>query len=174
MLHPSSRRAFTLIEMMLAIAIAIAVVILAIPNMRGFSAEKRLRETFEKFDALTRKAQINAVREQRSWTLTWQKNRIVLSPDEPTPEERDAIANAGGNAGADTQREELLVSQDEVYAINRHAALLAPKDTPGVWTFWRSGTCEPVIVSYEGPYGTWSAQYDPLTGHGEITDELPR
>jgi Tfp pilus assembly protein FimT len=151
---------------MLAIAIAVAVVILAIPNFHGMSAEKRLRETFEKFDALTRKAQLNAVREQRSWTLTWLPNRIVLAPDEPTPEERDA--------GGDTQQEELSVSQDEVYAINRHAALLAPKDTPGVWTFWRSGTCEPVTVSYEGPFGTWSAQYDPLTGHGEITDELPR
>jgi len=164
--HPSSRRAFTLIEMMLAIAIAIAVVILAIPNFRGASAEKRLRETFDKFDAFTRKAQLNAVREQRSWTLTWQPNRIVLAPDEPTPEERDA--------GGEASQEELSVSQDEVYAINRHAALLAPKNTPGVWTFWRSGTCEPVIVSYEGPYGTWSAQYDPLTGHGELTDESPR
>ena len=50
----SSRRAFTLIEMMLAIAIAIAVTVLAIPNLRGMSREKRLHETFEKFDALAR------------------------------------------------------------------------------------------------------------------------
>ena len=166
MLHPFSRRGFTLIEMMLAIAIAIAVTMLAIPNMRGMAAEKRLHETFEKFDALARKAQLNAVRGQRSWTIAWQPERIALVRDEPTPEERET--------GGDGDQEELPVSKDESYTLERHASLLAPKDTPAAWVFWRSGTCEPVIVSYSGPDGTWSAQYDPLTGHGEITDQWVR
>jgi type II secretory pathway pseudopilin PulG len=164
MLHPSSRRAFTLIELMLAIAIAIAVTVLAVPNMRGMSRERRLHETFEKFDALARKAQLNAVREQRSWSLVWQSGFIAVGPDEPTPEEREA----GGNP----LREDYPVAENEFYTLQRHAALLAPKDTPGEWTFWRSGTCEPVIVGYSGPDGTWSAQYNPLTGHGEIIDQV--
>ena len=166
MLNLSSRRAFTLIEMMLAIAIAIAVTVLAIPNMRGMSRERRLHETFEKFDAFARKAQLNAVQEQRSWSLSWQKDRVLLQPDEPTPEEREK--------GGDALQEELPVAEDESYTLERHAALLPPKDTPPVWTFWRSGTCEPVIVGYSGPDGTWSAQYDPLTGHGEIIDQAVR
>ena len=157
----SSRRAFTLIEMMLALAIAIAVVVLAIPNMRGVSRERRLRETFERFDELARKAQLNAVRQQRPWSISWEQDRIVLQPDDPRPEEIES---------GDAQPEELPISNDEGFTLDRHAALLAPKDTPGVWTFWRSGTCEPVIVSYSGPEGSWSAQYDPLTGHGELID----
>ena len=162
----SSRRAFTLIEMMLAIAIAIAVTVLAVPNMRGVAAEQRLHETFEKFDAFARKAQLNAVREQRSWSLAWQADRIVLQPDEPTPEEREA--------GGDPAQEELPILNGESYTLERHASLLAPQDTPAAWTFWRSGTCEPVIVGYRGPDGTWSAQYNPLTGHGEIIDQTVR
>ncbi|MEO6786059.1 MAG: prepilin-type N-terminal cleavage/methylation domain-containing protein [Chthoniobacteraceae bacterium] len=166
MQNPSSSRAFTLIEMMLALAIAITVTVLAIPNMRGFAAEKRLHETFEKFDTLARKAQLNAVSGQRSWSLSWQPDRILLQPDEPTPEERE-------NGGASLQ-EELPILNGESYTLDRHASLLAPKDTPPVWTFWRSGTCEPVIVGYSGPDGTWSAQYNPLTGHGEIVDQVTR
>ena len=78
MLHPIPRRAFTLIEMMLAIAIALAVVVLAVPNLRGVAAQNRMRESFEKFDAFTRKAQLNAVRDQRSWSISWLADRIVL------------------------------------------------------------------------------------------------
>ena len=166
MLQQPSSRAFTLIEMMLAIAIAVAVMVLAIPNMRGAAAEQRLHETFEKFDAFARKAQLNAVREQRSWSLVWQPGQIALQPDEPTPEEQQA--------GGDAARENFAVAENEVFTVERHASLLAVKDTPGVWTFWRSGTCEPVIVSYSGTDGTWSAQYNPLTGHGEIVDQTVR
>ncbi len=166
MQNPSSQRAFTLIELMLAIAIAIAVTALAVPNMRGAAAERRLNETFERFDALARKAQLYAVREQRSWTLIFDPGQISVQPDEPTPEEREA--------GGSPLQEVLTAGEGESYALQRHASLLAPKDTFAEWTFWRSGTCEPVIVSYDGPDGTWSAQYNPLTGHGEITDQVVR
>ena len=166
MQNPSSTRAFTLIELMLAIAIAITVTVLAVPNMRGVARERRLHDTFEKFDAFARKAQLNAVRGQRSWSLVWQPGQIALQPDSPTPDEQQ---NGGG-----AQSESFPVPESEVYTMERHASLLAVKDTPGVWTFWRSGTCEPVIVSYAGPDGTWSAQYNPLTRHGEIVDQATR
>jgi len=164
MRRPTASRAFTLIELMLAIAIAIFVLVTALPSMRGLSAERRLRETFDRFDELARKAQLNAVSQQRSWTLIWQEGLISLQPDDPTPEER--------LAGGEGLREEFPFGEDEGYRIQRATALLPPKDTPGEWTFWRSGTCEPVIIGYSGPAGTWTAQYNPLTGRGEITDEV--
>jgi len=166
MRNPSSRRAFTLIEMMLAIAIAIAVTVLAVPNMRGVARERRLHETFEKFDAFARKAQLNAMREQRTWSLVWLQGQIALQPGSSTPEDQQN--------GGDSQQESFPVSQNEEFTLDRHASLLSAKDTPGVWAFWRSGTCEPVIVSYSGPDGTWSAQYDALTGHGQIIDQMVR
>lgn len=159
-----SRRAFTLIELMLAIAIAVAVVLgVAVPSMRGYGRERRLQETFERFDALARKAQLRAVTEQRSWTLIWQTNLISLQPDEPTPEERQT--------GGEGVREDFTFTEDESYVLQRPTSLLPAKDTPGEWTFWRSGTCEPVFVGYSGPDGTWTARYDPLTGHGQLTEQ---
>lgn len=167
MRKPSASRAFTLIELMVAITIAVVIVIgLGIRSVRGVMAERRLMETFDRFDALARKAQANAVTEQRSWTLVWQQNHVSLQPDEPTPEELQT-----GGAGI---VENLVFEGEETYMIQRPAALLPAKQTPGEWTFWRSGTCEPVIIGYNGNAGTWTAVYNPLTGRGEIIQqEIP-
>lgn len=163
MQKPRPIRAFTLIEMLLAIAIALGVVVLAVPNMRGVGRDKKLREAFEKFDNFSRRGQQLAVSQQRPWTLTWDGSRILLQPVEMTPEEN--------KAGTVEHSEELPILEGESYSLDRHAALLPAKETPPVWTFWRSGTCEPVIVGYSGPDGTWTAQYNPLTGRGEIIDQ---
>ena len=162
MRHPSANRAFTLIELMLAVAIAVAVLVLAVPRVRGLSGERRLQEKFEKFDELTRKAQLRAVSQQRPWTLVWDQRAISLQPDEPTPEE---LLEAGGDL-----RENFTFDENETYSLKRPTSLLPEKDTPAEWTFWRSGTCEPVIVAYTGSDGTWTAQYNPLTGRGEMIE----
>ena len=164
------RAGFTLIELMLAVAIAVIVLMAAVPIIGGVSTERALNEKFEQFDSLARKAQMNAVQQQRAWVLIWDKSRVVLQPDEPTPEEREAHATGGGvveNGG------EVAFGEEESITLSRPAALLPAKEVPADWTFWRSGTCEPVLVTYVGPAGTWTAQYNPLTGRGEVTDQRP-
>lgn len=161
MRRPFPHRAFTLIELMLAIMIAVIIMALVIPSMRGMSADKRLDETFEKFDALTRKAQLKAVAQQHTWTLTWGQGVITLRSTDASPEELQNGAAAP---------EDFAFAENESYELQRPAALLPPKNTPAEFTFWRSGTCEPVIVNYSGPSGMWTAQYNPLTGRGEVTD----
>jgi prepilin-type N-terminal cleavage/methylation domain-containing protein len=155
---------FTLIELMLAIAIAIIILTIAIPSVSGLTSERRLLETFERFDALTRKAQIRAVSEQRSWVLIWQEGAVLLQPDEPTPEER----MDGGASSTET----LTYGENENISLERPASLLPPQQTPADWTFWRSGTCEPAIITYDGPEGSWRAQYNPLTGRGDLIDQI--
>ena len=158
-----TRAAFTLIELMLAIAMAVIVMAMAIPSVRGMSAEQRLHATFDKLDDLAHKAQLNAVSQQRSWVLVWQEGKILLQPDDPSAAEKEA-----GGEGAS---ENMEFGKEESYTLERPFSLLPPKDTPGEWTFWRSGVCEPVRVLYAGPDGSWTAVYNPLTGHGEITDQ---
>ena len=159
-----NRAAFTLLELMLAVSIILVVMLVVVPSVRGMMAERRLHDTFEKFDTLARKAQLHAVTQQRTWTLRIDEGGIAIGPDEPLPEENsDSKDNA--------TPEQISLGKDEGYTLLRPASLLPPKDTPSKWTFWRSGTCEPAIVNYSGPDGTWAAQYNPLTGHGEITDQ---
>ena len=154
------RAGFTLIELMLAIAIAVIILMMALPSLSGISAEKKLRESFEKFDAMAQKAQLKAVSEQRPWVLVWQPTEILLQPAEPTPEER----MEGGQAAT----ESFPIGEEDKWTLERPAALLPPAQTPAEWIFWRSGTCEPIKVTYEGPEGWWTAQYNPLTGRGDI------
>ncbi len=180
------RSGFTLIEMMLALAIAVIITFLAMPSLRGLSAEKRLTESFDRFDALARKAQKYAVLQQRSWTILWEQQGkqlgITLRPDElatPTPlpdGSGDTMSTNVPQSLADNQQDQdqgetMSVGPDENYTIERPVALVPPAQAPSQWTFWRSGTCEPAVIRYAGPAGTWVAQYHPLTGHGEITEQ---
>jgi type II secretory pathway pseudopilin PulG len=158
-----ARAGFTLVELMLAVAIAIVILLMAMPSLSGIAQEKRLRESFERFDALARKGQLKAVSEQRAWVLVWQPEGILLQPHEPTPEER--------LAGEQPSPDLLPVTENEVWTLERPASLMPVAQTPKEWIFWRSGTCEPIFVTYDGPDGWWRAQYQPLTGRGDIIDQ---
>lgn len=151
---------------MLAVVIIVIIMLIAIPSMQGLRAERALRESYEKLEALVYKAQSNAISQQRTWVIVWDKGSILLQPDAPTEEER-----ASGTAdGTDT----LAIAEDELFTIKRPAALLPEKEVLGEWPFWRSGACEPVTIAYEGPHGIWTAQFHPLTAKGELIEERPR
>jgi prepilin-type N-terminal cleavage/methylation domain-containing protein len=164
--HRQTTNAFTLLELMLAVAIIVIIMLIAIPSMQGLRAERALRESYERFEAMVYKAQSNAISQQRTWVLVWDKGAILLQPDSLTAEERDSGAAEGGDT--------LTVGEEESFTIQRPAALLPAKEVPGEWPFWRSGACEPVTIAYEGPHGIWTAQFHPLTGKGEFIDEKPR
>lgn len=155
------RSAFTLIELMIAVAIAVIILGLAVPSVAGLLAERKLKASFEAFDDFARDGQFNAISQQRSWVMIWLNGSVVLQPDQPTPEERAA--------GRDSATLTLPMAEGDVFTLERPAALI--KDPPGEWTFWRSGVCEPVIVRFAGKHGTWTARYDALSGHGEIIEE---
>lgn len=155
------RDGFTLLEICLAITIALMVVLIAVPSVRGIIAQQRLHATFDAFDLLVRKAQARSMNERRTYALVWKKDGIELVPEDSKEGEE-----------APPQSERLGLGKGEDYAIERTAAL-AKKPGP-VWTFWRSGVCEPATISYKGPLGVWTAKYDPLTAHGTVLNEAAR
>jgi type II secretory pathway pseudopilin PulG len=155
---PMTRRAgFTLLEICLVVAISLLIVMIAVPSIRGVIRGQRLHHTFEVFDALALQAQSRSVNERRAYAIVWKKEAIEVVALERTEEEPAEPVT-------------LAIGTDEVYTVERPAAL--GKDPDPVWTFWRSGVCEPVIVSYKGPNGTWTASYNALSAHGTVTDEV--
>jgi prepilin-type N-terminal cleavage/methylation domain-containing protein len=154
------RDGFTLLEICLAVAISVLLVLIAVPSVRGVMAEQRLHATFDTFDRLVRKAQARSKSERATYALVWKKEAIELVPLD---------TKEGESASAES--EALSRGSGEDYAIERPAALT--KNPEPVWTFWRSGVCEPAIISYKGPLGTWRVKYDPLTAHGTfLTEEV--
>lgn len=152
----SRRHGFTLLELMLVVMIGSLMMMVAVPSVGAFLREQKLKESFEDFDAFTRKAQSRAVNESGTFVMIWDKEGISLQPLDPV-----AADKAGGP-------ERFSFSEGNRWTLQRPAALV--KKPVWEWPFWRSGACEPVIVSFESPAGSWTAEYNGLTGRGKIVD----
>ena len=149
--------AFTLFEICLAIAIGLIIVVLAVPSLGGVFAEQKLNATFEEFDTFVRQAQRKSVSERRTYVMVFEEGGISLEPEEPREDDDPEGV------------EQFTVEDGAEIALERPVALV--KEPPMVWMFWRSGTCEPVVVSYRGPAGSWVRKYDPLTARATLVDQ---
>ena len=161
----SRRDGFTLLEILLAVVIALIFLTMAVPSVQGLFAEQRLKKTFEEFDDFVRRAQTRAVEERRAFVLIWDEGGITVQPDSPT--EEDSVGDG-----------DYLTFSEGVFSLERPAAVQLNKrfniggKLPVEWLFWRSGTCEPVVIHFEGDSGRWAARYDPLTVRAAFEAEV--
>ena len=133
---------------------------LAVPSFSGVIANRRLKQSLDEFNNLARQAQTRSVTERRPYLIVWGKNNVVVRPEAfAQDEEAKAKAEFRLNRGS-TLRLSLPVALTEKY--------------PAEWIFWPSGACEPAIVRFQGPAGSWTANYSPLTGRPEITSYAVR
>ena len=153
-------RAFTLIEIALSIFILLLLLVLAVPSLSGVIANRRLKQSLDSFNQLVRQAQERSVTERRAYLLVFGKDSILLRPEVLAEDEKDKPTAALG------------VSKGSGIKISFPAALTGKP--PAEWIFWPSGTCEPAIVQFRGPAGTWTANYSPLTAQPELTQYAAR
>lgn len=82
---------FTLIEMVIAIAILIVVLLLAVPSLNGVLADKRLHRSLDEMNSFVAQAQERSVTDRRSYLIVWLDGQIILRPEgllkgeDPTP-----------------------------------------------------------------------------------------
>jgi prepilin-type N-terminal cleavage/methylation domain-containing protein len=157
------RDGFTLLEILLAVFISLMVVTIAVPSVSGLLAEQRMKRSFEAFDALVQDARRLSVKERRAYRIVWGPGALTLEPADVGEWEEDDDSN-------ETETVELQIGEDEEFAINFPAALLP--SPPAEWVFWPNGTCEPAVITFNGPSGNWQATYHPLTGNPEFRTDL--
>src|SRR5205823_2600720 len=86
-----NQRAFTLIEIVIAIFIMMLVLLLAVPSLTGVLADRRLRRSLDNFNSLVYQAQQHSLAEHRSYLVViGQKSALVrpealLKEDDPNP-----------------------------------------------------------------------------------------
>ena len=148
-------RAFTLIEIALSIFILLLLLLLAVPSLSGVIADRRLRQSLDSFNQLVRQAQERSVTERRAYLIVWGKSSVVLKPEIFTKDEEEKATAV------------LRLPKGSWIKVSLPAALIGKP--PAEWIFWPSGTCEPAIVQFRGPAGTWTADYSPLTAQPELT-----
>ncbi|MDP9291444.1 MAG: hypothetical protein M3O82_03660 [Verrucomicrobiota bacterium] len=145
---------FTLLEICLAVLMALLIFTISVPSVRGLLADSRLHKSFETFDGLAQDARLRSIRDRRPYLLVWDDKSIELRPAEPTT--------------ADEKLDFPVIEPDkgESYDIELTGAL-AEKPAKE-WIFWPTGTCEPATITYQSVMGHWLAKYDPLTVQGEL------
>ena len=153
-------RAFTLLEIVLAVFIMMLLLLLAVPSLNGVLADKRLRRSLDGFNALVLQAQERSVSEHRPYLVVWQEHAVALRPEAFAKDEDEK------------NTAELDLAKGEVLKLSLPAALT--KNPPGEWIFWPSGNCEPAIVEFTGRDGTWTANYSALTARPEVTNYAAR
>ena len=151
-----SCRAFTLIEIIIAVAILTVLLLVAVPSLSGVLADRRLRASLDEFNNLVRQAQERSVAEHRAYLIVWGDKDVIVEPEAfAKDEEKKAVAA-------------FALVHGTVLTLTLPAALTSKP--AGEWIFWPTGTCEPAIVRFAGRAGTWTANYSPLTGHGELAN----
>jgi type II secretory pathway pseudopilin PulG len=153
-------RAFTLIEIALSIFILMLLLMLAVPSLSGVIANRRLKQSLDSFNQLVRQAQERSVTERRAYLIVWGKSSVVLKPEIFTKDEEEKATAV------------LRLPKGSWIKVSLPAALIGKP--PAEWIFWPSGTCEPAIVQFRGPAGTWTADYSPLTAQPELTQYAAR
>jgi prepilin-type N-terminal cleavage/methylation domain-containing protein len=159
MLKPKFHFGFTLLELVIAISIAVLVLALAVPSITGLQKAQKLRQTYEQFDGFVQNVRGKAITEREDLLTVWDDDGITVVSNKPgTPDTPEAASTP----------QHFSLAQGAL-KLQRTAALW--KDPPAEWMFWHSGICEPVVVTYKGTEGAWRAQYDPLTGQGQLLAE---
>ncbi len=148
----STRSGFTLLEVCLAVFIALLLVVVAVPTLSGVITSNRAADSFASFDAVVQQARLLAIEERRAYRIVWEEGGISLEPEEAQEDPADLPARP--------------FAKGEEIGITFPAALV--KETEPVWTFWPSGVCEPAQITRTGPDGGWSATYHPLTGEATV------
>ena len=153
-------RAFTLIEIALAIFILMLLLVLAVPSLSGVIASRRLKQSLDQFNNLVHQAQERSVTERRPYLIVWSKSGVLLRP-EVFGEDEEVKPTA-----------EFRLSKGTVLKLSLPAALA--EKHPAEWIFWPSGNCEPATVQFRGQAGLWAASYSPLTAQPEVIQYAAR
>src|SRR5213080_1260997 len=74
------QRAFTLVEIVIAIFILLLLVLLAVPSLNGVLADKRLHRSLDRFNDLVRQAHERSLAEHRAYLIVWNDTFISLQP----------------------------------------------------------------------------------------------
>ena len=133
---------------------------LAVPSLTGVLADRRLRQSLDRFNNLVHEAQERSLAEHRAYLIVMAAKSVNLRPealmkgDDPNPVAQFPIGRA------------------ESVKLTLPAALT--KNPPTEWIFWPTGTCEPAEVRFTGHDGTWTARYSALTAQPNLTNYAAR
>ena len=160
----SGKKAFTLLEMVVVIALTGLLLGIAMPSIDDLWQDQALQAKLDSFNKIVRTAQSLAHDRQAQTYVTFEEERVFIYPE--IEEEEGFAANRGLKF--------MALGEKELFEMTKPYALQDAPTRKNRWAFWPTGNCEPVTIKYSGPSGTWTQIFDPLSASGRITEyELP-
>jgi type II secretory pathway pseudopilin PulG len=151
---------FTLIEIAIAVVIMMVILLMAVPSVNGVLKDRRLHRSLDDVNRLVMQAQELSSMERRSYLIVWRDKQFALRPEAfQQGEPRKPVATLNFQKG-------------EAFTLALPAAI--EEEPPTEWIFWPSGNCEPAVITFRGPSGTWTAKYSALTAQPEIKNYAVR
>jgi type II secretion system protein H len=154
---PGQPRGYTLIEIVLVLAIMVLVVGTVVPLSSGFMREQRLRDPVRELLVLAKTARTEAMTTGRATgVILGKKGFGLVRPGDEEPSET------------------YVLPRDMSYSIRPFGSERAAKPDGQVWMFQPTGLCEPVAVRF-GEKDAWiEVSFDPLTANiGEEAYYIP-
>ena len=159
-----NRRAFTLMEMLVALAIVGIIISASMIGVGSLNDERTLRAPLNELRILGKRAWARSMEEQRAWQIKILPDRFVLEPKQPVHADdlkmfKEVDAQMGRGSGLDVYK-----IDPEVRIEVRHwgeAEWHTPR--PDAWVFEHSGLCEPINIRFISEFATIVVSFDPLT-----------
>jgi len=169
------RRAFTLMEMLIVLAIIGLVFAGTFAGLSSLNSQKVLTQPYEDIRSMAKTAWQRAMTEQRAWQIRFYPDRFVLEPRQAVNEDdRKLFQTADQSMQRGSGVETVTVPPEVVMEVRRwgQSQWFRPQASPPItWIFEHSGLCEPLSVRFTSEEsGTLGAQFDPLTA--SVTEEI--
>jgi len=163
-------RGFTLVEVVISIALVLLMIGIATVSMGSLAAERRLREVTSTVKDYAKKARAQALLEQRAFQIQFQPDFVSVQALQPVGDDEIALNSLFAVEGEAVRAQELRRYEIpgefriEILRWNRKEWIQARNQT---WVFEQSGICEPLGVRVTGEDGYIEMQFNPLTANVE-------
>jgi prepilin-type N-terminal cleavage/methylation domain-containing protein len=165
------RRAFTLMELMISLAIIGLVFAAGFAGLAHTSDEAYLKKPWDELRPLAKQAWMSSLKTQNPHQITFYADRFVLEPKRAAREEdRQLRAAADAHAGRDNSPVEYRLEPGfmvEILPWTKRDWVRLEKDASFTWIFEQSGILEPIGVRFTTEHGTIGGRFDPLTASVE-------
>ena len=166
-----NRRGFTLMEMLIVLAIIGMVFVGSFMGMAALNDERALRAPLTELRSMAKKAWQRSMQEQRAWQIRFLPDRFILEPRQAVQQEdREMLLAADINARRGSGIETYVIDPEIQTEIRHWAERDWHKPLPDLWIFEHSGLCEPISVRFLSSHGIVAVQFDPLTA--SVKEEL--
>ena len=167
------KRAFTLVELMVVVAVLGVIIGISIPSVRSIFEKAPLEQAISDVEDMCRQARSDAIINKRTMEL-------VLNDTEESLVLRSAARTVMG-VDPDTGGEANLVEQGEVLdsvELTADLQIIEPMDEEFVGQlelrFYPNGTAEPVDLRVTDGNEAYILSLDPVTGQTTVVNENPR